>query len=370
MATRSGKTFEETPVPANRESESEFEALVQQLSGWSDHDLTDLVTKRVVPGHWKGTPCFALMEAIRYTIYAKCDQSCTTLFPVVFETLNWKPKSSLCTFLSRLRRMVQKAKSHNIHLLLSEFPGSPHSAHIHPEVGPLCQKSGITKDHLMSPKPSDSGVISVTNAMIIELFKYRERSGTTWETVANKWWPNLFDCHRPLGTIYNSWCQVLKKHRQLRKEERTDFEAKTYTIPPPKPARCTAQADGVQCDGKEDHQDDILDDCSEVDLDCFPDRVSDHTIDSIVNCMQLLANFYEDSGEDHECTKRELAECKKREKMLQSAYDDLIAANDDLKQCLSILKRKNIVRRLHRREEELEEKNETIQNGFEFSLIY
>ncbi|XP_041481824.1 uncharacterized protein LOC121428993 [Lytechinus variegatus] len=256
--------------------------------------------------------------------------------------------------------MVQKAKSHNIHLLLSEFPGSPHSAHIHPEVGPLCQESGITKDHLMSPKPSDSGVISVTNAMIIELFKYRERSGTTWETVANKWWPNLFDCHRPLGTIYNSWCQVLKKHRQLPKEEQTDFEAKTYTIPPPKPARCTAQADGVQCDGKEDHQDDILDDCSEVDLDCFPDRVSDHTIDSIVNCMQLLANFYEDSGEDHECTKRELAECKKREKMLQSAYDDLIAANDDLKQCLSILKRKNIVRRLHRREE-LEEKNETIQ---------
>ena len=50
------------------------------------------------------------------------------------------------------------------------------------------------------------------------------------------------------------------------------------------------------------------------------DCLSDHTINNIVHCMQILTNCYEDEISDHEDTRRELAECKEQEKILNNIF--------------------------------------------------
>ena len=210
--------------------------------------------------HWSGSPSFALMEAIRCCI-SSLGQTYKDSFPTVFQTLRWTPAhADLSAFLMKLRRAVNKVQNKNILLLLNEFQGlSKESAETAVQVGPLCQSEGITADFLTSREPTtDQHHFAVTNGMVIELCKYRVKSNITWETVARVWWPKLFHCETPLGTIISTWTSMVKKHGKLRNEKRTEFMNKAFCVPQPK------------VNNEQDNREQGDDTDSDDDLDCFP----------------------------------------------------------------------------------------------------
>ncbi|XP_033646385.1 uncharacterized protein LOC117305613 [Asterias rubens] len=70
--------------------------------------------------------------------------------------------------------------------------------------------------------------------MIIELNWFRETSNTTWQTVRDTWWPNLFSADfipPPIGTIQTNWHNLALKRQKLRHDPLKDFLETSYRVP-------------------------------------------------------------------------------------------------------------------------------------------
>ena len=286
--------------------------------------------------HWNGTPCTALLEAIRNRI----DQSNKTYkqeFPPIFAALNLKMPTNLVPLLQKVKRHVAKAKSNRSILeLAQEMPGlSKKGKH---EIGPHCQEIGITPDSLLQAATTFK---KVTNAMIIELHQFRERTNTTWQTVHvhDKWWPNLFEADSslpPLGTIQSSWCIIANKRQQLRKEPLHQFLDTLYSIPTRKPPAQSIDTD----DDSEDEDDD------DTDLEFYPNFISEHTIDHMGDCMEYLTDIWQDEVLRHQDTQKELTTATKMTYKISKALEDAKTLNADLKKQIGSLQTKNVVHRL------------------------
>lgn len=102
----------------------------------------------VFTGHWRGTPCIALIETIRNRIELS-DKSYRSQFPPIFKALNLK-LPALAGLLKQIKRHVVNAKkSNNVTSLAEEFPGLSLSA---PEIEPHCKENGISSESLIQGK--------------------------------------------------------------------------------------------------------------------------------------------------------------------------------------------------------------------------
>ncbi|XP_072042728.1 uncharacterized protein [Amphiura filiformis] len=280
MATRSGKR-RIAPEPSSDMHDPIFAAEVERISGWSAAEFDLLLAENSVPDHWNGKPCAALLESIRNRVAASA-KSYRKAFPDIFEALNLRPMH-LAGLLAKLRRLINKAKSSkNMLLLMEEMPGL--SLNSDPQIGPLCQSSGITPQSLISSSTKSE----ITNGMIIELNKYRKKTNTTWKVVGDVWWPNLFKTDEtvPLahGTILSSWRSLAKKRGQVsrRRLNIQNFLESIYILPEPK---SVAAEDTGSSEETEDEYDDYFK--------FYPDMTSDHTVNSI-DYMEPFTNLLEE----------------------------------------------------------------------------
>ena len=223
-------------------------------------------------------------------------------------------------------------------------------------IGPLCQKAGITADLLASSDVTITEHVHMyTNGMIVELCMYKERTNTTWEDVTDIWCQNLFHQQIPLGTIQSNWSNLKKKLLFLRGAKRSSFAEKEYHVPQPKP-KLVKENEPAQ-----EHAENTDDGNNEDDLEYFPAEISDHTVQSLSDCMTMLTDLCEDEVKDHLVTQCELDKSRKKETQLKEQLDEmkeeLKDVNKELKSCLE----SNLVRRLKRKEIKLNEKDVTIQ---------
>ncbi|XP_072040335.1 uncharacterized protein [Amphiura filiformis] len=340
MATRSGVRRTE-PDERTDEHDHAFTAEVEHLSGWSSEELDALLTELIVPDHWNGKPCGALLEAIRCRIVAS-NQTYKDLFPPVFDALKLKMPSRLTGMLAKVqRRVLQAQTSGNLMILAEEVPGLAVSKTPENEIGPHCKQIGITPTLLLEGSSYTPSAVSVTNAVVIELLRYREKMNATWQVVTDVWWPNIFHTNTPLGTIESSWKNVNKKRQSLRKEELSEFLSSIYTVPVPKPQRQDEESD-----------DEGYDDDS--DLEFYPDFISEETFNHMGDCMEYLTDLLQEEVLQHDESNRDRV---KVEKALEHANQ----INKELKKQVSTLQRRNVVRRLERREQELEDSHKENQ---------
>ena len=97
--------------------------------------------------HWNGKPCAALLETIRHRIEAS-DSSYKELFPPILKALRLKVPSRLTAMLAKVnRRVCQAKKTGNLMVLPEEVTGL--AADDTDEIGPHCQKNGITPSLLL-----------------------------------------------------------------------------------------------------------------------------------------------------------------------------------------------------------------------------
>ena len=286
-----------------------------------------------------------MLETIRYRIEHSTTKSYKRDFPPIFSALNLNLPTStnLNGLLQKVQRHVAKSKrTHTTVDLLQEVP--EFAKHYKNTIGPHCEKSRLTPDSLLHQ--TDFSAQNINNAMIIELNWFRETSNTTWQTVRDTWWPNLFsaDFSPPqIGTIQTNWHNLALKRQKLRHDPLKDFRETSYRVPTPRPP---AQSIDSQ-DNDEDEDDDS-------DLEFYADLISENTLDHMGNCMEYLTDLWQEEVEDNQKTQKVLSRVSK-------ALEDAKAINHSLKIELGSLQNKNVVRRLQRRKQDLEEVKKTNQ---------
>ena len=97
------------------------------------------------------------------------------------------------------------------------------------------------------------------------------------------------------------------------------------------------------------------------DLEFYPDVISDHTVNNMADCMELLSDPYEQEVKDHNATQAELENSKKTEAKLQKAEAKAKEINIQLKKEMNSLQTKNVIRRLQRRDAAFKEEEQTNQ---------
>ena len=180
--------------------------------------------------------------------------------------------------------------------------------------------------------------------MIIELYQYRARHNTTWQTVAQDWWSALFKTESPVpGTIQSSWSSVSKKRQQLRKEALCDFLIQPYVEPCQNPVHIEAE----DVPEAEDQSGD------ESDMENCDDIISPATVCTLAESLEGIVDLLYDETLSHQQT---IAEHKDTQKELTHLTDALELANQinrEMQQELASLEKRNLARKLHRREDEL-----------------
>jgi len=312
-----------------------------------------------------------------------------------------EPKTALAGLLIKIKRRVTNAvKKSNLMSLCEEVTDLSWD---HCEVvGPICDLHGITPTWLKEETPLASDV-KVTKGIIAELFQYRRRNAKdiTWRTVANEWWKKLFpgcDTIPNSSTIQTNWT-VVDSTRQLlirdsTVEAKDKFLSEEYSLPKSKPRKCEDSEPLYEDEPQQD-----LADVSTCSSDAGYDSASDSECslspymlrrhgDTIAILHEMLEQEKQERATIDEQLKETQEKCKLAENCAAEAQIERDASQVALKKMqketkkqtskyerelkkatelseklqheLSSLQKSNVVRRLAKREAQLELEKEKV----------
>ena len=163
--------------------------------------------------HWHSNPkpTYALLEFIGAAIDSS-DTSYRQGLPPIFDCLGVKQPPSLTGIIIKVNRYVAKAVTTWKFLPLCQEAREISKTQTE-TVGPACSLIGVTPEWLRNGVPCTA---TVTNHVIFELLRFRNKEGITWKTVQNMWWAKLFPSSNPpqfTGTIISNWEAVAKKRQ-------------------------------------------------------------------------------------------------------------------------------------------------------------
>ena len=151
---------------------------------------------------------YALFELIRAAIDSS-DTSYRQGLPLIFDCLGVKQPPNLSGIITKVNRYVAKAEKTGNFLPLCQEAREISKTQTE-TVGPACSLIRVTPEWLHN---GDLCTATVTNHVIFELLRFRNKEGIPWKTVQNTWWAKLFPSSNPpqsTGTIISNWEAVAK----------------------------------------------------------------------------------------------------------------------------------------------------------------